>query len=281
MRFSIFPFVAVLSLFCWTSQAQSSKTCGQSIGKLWKYCLFTSTQSTKADDFVYYFHRAGSDETSWESFAYYLNKVWGAARTPTVIAVSYGEAWLLTEPNSSPQSGLLKHFVEQVIPEIEQHIIGRAPKQRMLVGLSMGGFNATGLILHYPNLFSRAALLCPGYIDFNPYDGDAAIQDYIKRTNADKGSVNDLVQFIQSYYPDAKSWNSESPLLVAKKYLTKSSPSLFIVDGVDDYFGFYPGAKKFSELAKDQGVQAEFNDDMTLGHCEMVNMTKLGRFLEP
>ena len=103
-------------------------------------------------------------------------------KPPTVVLISYGPEWLLTPKNSKAESGLMDDFISN-LPFIESKI-GK-PKNRILVGESMGGLNVLILGLNHPELFSRVASLCPGvYLD-SPFSDFDKIKSAMNRTGAD------------------------------------------------------------------------------------------------
>jgi pimeloyl-ACP methyl ester carboxylesterase len=275
MRFFLFALLCLFPVY--QASANPPDECDKIPGVKWRYCVYAAKNSMRADQVIYYFHSAMSWGREWEVFQEYLKPSFGND-SPTVVTISFGDVWLLNEPNSSRTSGLLPKIVNEVIPTIEARVLKRTPTQRILVGKSMGGFNVTQLVLKHPELFARAALLCPGYITFNPHDNSQVVDAYVKRTGADSDAVAGLLDVIRGYFPSRESWEAESPLLGGATLLSEATPPLFVATGKEDPYGFYEGSTQFVKLALMRGARVEFSDHMQK-HCERLDYAELGKFL--
>jgi hypothetical protein len=116
----------------------------------WSACV-TRTKGSRNPDVLYYLHGGEDDERQWSKttgYAELIRKRWQAKgfSPPAVAAVSFGRLWLLAEKNASPESGLFEEFTGTVMPTVESQLVER-PRRRLLLGESMGGFNAAVLAL--------------------------------------------------------------------------------------------------------------------------------------
>lgn len=246
----------------------------------WGVCLTTSLSAGNAD-IVYHLHGAGGGEKDWSSESGYgaqVRRRWEATgfKPPAVAAVSFGPEWLLAERNASPDSGLFEEFEGQIIPEIDL-LLDQPPRRRMLVGESMGGFNAAELALKRPALFDRAALLCPGLPALPPRAAPEEVDAYVVSTGAKPGRVAASLKLLGRYFPDAKSWQKASPLLLIKSALPAKLPRLYVSCGRADEYGFYPGARSFAAAAKTAGADVTWRP-LDGGHC-VVDPKSLADFL--
>jgi pimeloyl-ACP methyl ester carboxylesterase len=226
-------------------------------GERWTYCVHRVNPSVNAD-VIYFLHGANGNADSWANSPYFrrIYDAWGT-QAPTVVSVSYGSVWLLAEKNTSAYSGLYTHFVKVALPSIEKEQ-ALVPARRLLAGASMGGFNSAQLYLKNPELFSKVALLCPALSEVGPYSGDDAIEDYITRTGASRALVNNSLYLTRLFFPTRAAYLTADPLPLARERVTRKSPDLLVSIGLQDGYGFFEGAEKFSEIAKSKGARATY-----------------------
>lgn len=234
----------------------------------WSYCLTIEPGASR--ELLYYLHGAGLNEKSWydaDNYTQAVRTAWkkSGQPLPSVASISFGGTWLLTSQNNLPESGLLDVFTEFIIPVIESRFAA-PPERRLLMGESMGGFNAAQLVLSHGKLFSRAALLCPGLATVSPHGSDNEIQHYIQRTHADPAKVARIQAIARRFYPDAAHWEKAAPLLIGAQALNERSPALYISCGRQDEYGFFEGALAFSEIARAKGVAASW-EPLEGPHC--------------
>ena len=253
----------------------------------WGYCI-TSTEGSQNPDFIYYLHGRGRSKTAWMDYPKHkaIRQAWAdlGKDAPTIITISFGPVWFLAEKNPSLKSGLLELYADQIIPEIEMKL-GGLKGERMIVAESMGSFSGAELVLKRGSLFSRAALACPAIGDLTPSPTFAQRLKYALRANP-LGLVGEIVlpvsyvitKLQKETFPDEKSWEAASPLLLAKTELNSNSPALYISSGDLDLYGFYPGDKEFARIAKERDVREVIWDPVVGGHCSL-NPVKIAKFL--
>lgn len=255
--------------------AETKTECGVISGSIkWKYCI-TPGSGDEKNTLLYYFHGGGGNEKAWvdpRSYAAELRKIWSANNKgfPTVVAVSFGRMWLLTNKNELPKSGLYEVFKEEVMPHIEKL---SPPKERLIMGESMGGFNAGTFGLRNPNLFSKIALICPSV--GVAAGKSASLDDYIKETGAQRSHAQHIYKLSKKYFSSQKELLDQSPIELVKS--GKSFPKIFISCGDKDQFGFFKGSEDFVSAAKQNNVKIIW--EPTQGkHCSM-NIDALAEFL--
>lgn len=233
--------------------------CGQDeqAGHWWNYCEYQVPGST-SKDVLYYFHGIGGSEYEWQNFPFYdkTYSLWGNS-APTVVTVSYGSAWLLAEQNSSGVSGLYEHFIHTALPYLETQL-KLTPERRLLMGLSMGGFNASQLYLKNPELFNKVALACPALSTVSPYASREEIAAYQQRTGALDYYIARALGLSATYFPDEASWQTAAPVQQAQQRTNPTYPPLFVSGGMQDQYGFQEGGKAFVDAAAANGATAKW-----------------------
>ena len=197
----------------------------------WSYCLHTN-DTGNSDQLLYHFHGKGGSEMTWaekDFFAEDVRKAWDKNKVnpPKVVSISLGTVWVLAKKNGSPYSGLFELMAGKIIPLIEK-TERLAPSKRLLVGNSMGGLNASAMLLNLPRLFSKVALVCPAISPLTPESSSADVDKYILDTGASRDRAELLVQLTKLFTPTLSDWKTNSPLVQGPKLLTKNSSELYI-----------------------------------------------------
>lgn len=241
------------------------------------WCIFP-TDRTKNPKVIYHFHGMGGDEHLWAvHYGAALEGIWLAeGRTlPTVVTVSFGRQWVLSEVAST--GNRYRVFLDQVFPLLENKIGPVLPQDRYLVGESMGGLNGAQLLSKNTELFSKYALLCPAFTTIGPHSSDAEVDDYILRTGADFPIVKYLIKWAKEEFPTPADWDAHDPFALLARTKTPIPP-VFLSVGTIDNFGFTEGTALYYHQLVDKGVTA-FYETVPLGkHC-VLNVPKLAQFL--
>ena len=242
----------------------------------YNYCVHRGHINTIA----YYFHGKFSDEHSWGGNPYFSDKIrgyWSKNKldSPTVVSISFGSAWLLTPKTQLQDSGLLEKFTDQVLPEVEKQI-GK-PKRRIIFGNSMGGLNSLILGLSHPELFKKAAALCPGIYDISLYKWTSAVTEWIQKVHADPKIIEDFVSLSRKYVSNDSEWNKISPIALLEKY-PNTQTQFYLWSGINDKHGNYEGSKIFAEKAKQKGINIQWISSQG-GHCTELDIPSIAKFL--
>jgi S-formylglutathione hydrolase FrmB len=246
----------------------------------WKYCK-TTTVGSRNPDVLYHFHGRGGNATHWTDNNYYttlVRKEWarGRRQAPTVVSVSFGPVWLLVEKNQSPSSGLFEVFTKVVLPTVEKTLRPFSGR-RLLVGESMGGFNASQVALKAGGLFAKVAILCPPMVSLTPWATQEQIDEFIAKHKAKPQLVAEMIQLSQYFMPTLADWQKASPMDLAKTNLGPRSPSLYVSCGLYDEFGFFAGSEAFAETGAKRGARVHWRP-LYGGHCA-VDAVSLAAFL--
>lgn len=253
----------------------ADKICRAS-GRL-KYCIYRAKSGTNGN-IVYHLHGRNLDEHIWNDDSYWTALVqasWQQAKImpPTVVVVSYGPTWLLVPKGKKAESGLLEEFMA-TLPDIEKDIGN--PRQRLLVGESMGGLNVLIAGLRYPQSFAKIASLCPGVYAISPFAPWSAMQDTLTRTGADPKIGFGIWLLARKHVADEGEWQKISPLELVKR-ADGRFPALYISNGLYDAYGNFEGSQLLADRAAKRGMSVEWHP-LYGGHCA-IDTSSLARFL--
>ncbi len=289
MKSLIFAFV--LTLFPLSAWSTTSSDCRDFSSGAGKYCIFRPAKNTNPD-VIFYFHGSHSDENTWSESYYYtaqLRDYWrdNHLQPPTVVAISYGPLWLFAEANSSPRSGLFEQFVQRDFPEVEAALKGINGK-RIVMGESMGGFNAAQLALK-TKIFSKAAILCAPMADgVTPFSDKKIVDEYILKSSAWQyykssdpdivyQNVSEMTALAKNFFPTKSDWASADPLQIARTANMRADLAVYLASGFYDRYVAYEGNKKFSEILRVRKALIDWRPQWG-GHCS-IDIPSLARFL--
>lgn len=286
--FIVVTFLILSSHFAFSEPPKIIQTCHDQktpaniSGKIqkveWQYCVY-KTEGSDNNDVVYHFHgKDGNEieEKGWASkdhYSYAIRDAWEKSKfkAPVVVSMTFGEVWLLVEKNESPVSGLYEFVTQAAIPTIEQELAKTITiNKRHLIGESMGGFNASQLLLKSPQgYFTKTALICPAITTLSPFANKVEIDKYINETGALPDYVGLLIQVSQYFIPTFAAWDKTNPLSLVKKSLNEHSGSLYVSCGDKDEYGFFKGAKLFYDSAIANKMTATWVPIAGKGHCSV------------
>ena len=245
-------------------------------GKL-SFTVYTASSGVN-EDIIYHFHGRNLDNTIWNDDTYFTSLIqsqWQKLniKPPTVVVVSYGPEWLLTPKNLKEKSGLMDDFISN-LPFIESKT-GK-PKNRILLGESMGGLNVLILGLSHPELFSKVASLCPGvYLD-SPFSDFEKLRSAVKRTGADPKIAFGIYTMARTYVSNEEEWKEISPIELMQK-ANNNYPELYLSCGLYDKFGNYEGSEYLANVANSKGIKTSWHP-LYGGHCA-IDISSLADFL--
>ncbi len=244
-----FIFVFLVTAVSSLATAAITQTCGQMEQPVpYSYCITKAPNSSL--DVLYYFHGGGGDANQWPTISkgIYLNWESSGVQPPVVITISFGEYWLLVEPNGSENSGLLPVFQQAVMPQMEMLAVGGVAARRLLMGLSMGGFNSTQVLAKMPpETFSRAVMACPALVNLSPFASEKEILEHSVQTGADIATLTSLSFIAKAFVPDEQTWNSQvNPYQLLPLIAANPVPLLIGINQLDH--NFKPGGDAFAQM---------------------------------
>jgi enterochelin esterase-like enzyme len=142
----------------------------ESIGRDYKYTIYLP-DSYKKDDkrypILYLLHGAGGDENEWLTKGG-LRETMDALiaqrliRPMIVVMPGHTAAWWVDGAKEKGETALLK----EVFPHAEgKYRVDAVPANRLIAGLSAGGYGSLNLMLKYPKMFAAAAIMSPAIYD--------------------------------------------------------------------------------------------------------------------
>jgi pimeloyl-ACP methyl ester carboxylesterase len=222
------------------------------------YCVTRTIGSTNPD-VVIYMHGAGGWQNAWPAEMHAIIQYWkdNGIQAPTIVTASFGPIFLLAQKNGSHASGLLHFFADGYMDKIEA-AVGGFTGRRILVGQSMGGFNAVQLAMKRPEKFVKIAIVCPDITTLSPYSTLEEVQSFMDSTGADFSHSWWEMLMDRIFFANDGSWNDAAPLLAGSKYLGPQTPPMYISGGWNDQFGFYQGTEQFIDIAKKAGADVQW-----------------------
>jgi pimeloyl-ACP methyl ester carboxylesterase len=246
-------FRSIILLLLFSSSVLAAKVTPQCGSRTWeelevKYCT-AAPQNGTSDSLIVYFHGLGGDEKEWFENPALISihkEIVKKGLDPWIITVSYGPAWLLTEVDSSYK--LFAKTMDEILPDLQKKFHPTAFHERFMIGASMGGFNASQVLLKRPESYERFMLICPAITTVGPESTDQEVADYIRRTGADPEKVSFMVDWGKLEFPTATDWENHSPLILADK--VKALPRVYLSCGLKDDYGFQEGALSLYQKIK-------------------------------
>ncbi|NCN26928.1 prolyl oligopeptidase family serine peptidase [bacterium] len=230
----------------------------------YSYCI-TKTPDSRSKDVLYYFHGAFGGDKDWTEGSnaemrrklrlYWSEKGYDA---PAVVGISLDTLWMLRAHESADGDlANLVQIADGAIPAIEaEHFGGEIMGRRLLMGVSMGGFNALTIMMQRPGLWDKAAIIAPMIPLCNPWLPD----DYIYMCVASDEHKNNVLlakvahDLVKQEFPTQFHWEQSNPLNVAKSKLNPDSVPFLLTTGTVDDFAFYTNSEKFAATAEQLGA---------------------------
>ncbi len=246
----------------------------------YRYCV-ARTLGSQNKDVLYYFHGMGAGAQAWQylSNPQQLRKYWDThgIDAPSVVSISFGPIWGAAEANSSPLSGYLDILIYELIPHIEDIEFGNDIGKRLMMGESMGGFNATQLLFKAAHLFNKVALISPAFPSIDPFLPESEIEDYVEQRGLRKNLIKLTVFYLKHLYPTPQDWKNANPFQLAESNLGPFSPALYISNGLDDKTGIRDGIDNFVKIGRLKQAPVSYQQ-VSGGHCA-TDIPTLARFL--
>jgi len=226
------------------------------------WCIESVAGST-SQDIVYFFHGIGGSEQSWQTLP--VHQVRPLLKTnPTVINVSFGQEWFLSDVGFVRLSRL-EAFTKEIQPVIESYLPFEV-KRRVAMGESMGGYNALRLANRELNQFDHLVALCPAIIAYNVYWSGQKKSDYLEKHPYMDGNILwKLTPFAVWEFPSPKIWNQNNPLYMIQTDGLPLPPTL-LTSNAEDQYGFDDGIHQFTKMLEEQQAGTQLVDEAGT-HC--------------
>ena len=230
--------------------------------RTFEYCVRPSTNPNAAN-VIYYFHGLGGSandvfETFGDQLYGGLLQVLGSARMPHLVGISYGWETAFAPASFNDAAVPTQEIVDFTLPEIERGLKFPARPNRTALGLSLGGFNALGVVGERPADFTGMALLCPALLDLNPFDV-GQVNDFMKRNSSilDPNAAGAAVAGLKTIFNNVSVWSVGEPFARVRQGRLSSMP-IYVSIGTEDEYGFAEGAQSLVNVARAKGATVEW-----------------------
>jgi enterochelin esterase-like enzyme len=154
----------------------------EAIGRDYKYTIYVP-DSYKTDNkrypVLYLLHGAGGDENEWlfkggarETLDALIAR--GLIKPMVVVMPGHTAAWWVDGAKEKGETALVK----EVMPHAEKNYrIDATSSNRLIAGLSAGGYGTLNLVLKYPQMFAAAAILSPAIYDPVPPSHSSGVRN--------------------------------------------------------------------------------------------------------
>ncbi|MCX6123756.1 MAG: alpha/beta hydrolase-fold protein, partial [Proteobacteria bacterium] len=171
----------------------------------WSYCV-NQTSNYDSQTILYHFHGRNGAATWWNDDTYYsaeIQRHWRqtGVTPPLVVSISFGKLWLLVDWEAANAPNLYHIFLDTAMQTVEQRL-GMPIKERMLVGESMGGFNALLIGLKDKSRFLKVAALCPPLPTVSPFASWHDKISYVTASSTSWKRATTLLFFAHIFFPD-------------------------------------------------------------------------------
>jgi len=232
---------AWLVLTATTVQAGSvieDKAHSPTLGRDIRYSLYLPDQADGPLPVLYLLHGLGGNHRDWLKLgkieATLDRMITDGTVPPLAVAMpAGGNSWYVDSDRHGP---VATAFLKDLFPAIEaRHDLARDRSRRFIAGLSMGGYGALRLALHYPDRFRAAASL-----------SGAIFPDLASSKEVTKGQIRMFKgAFGDPFSTERYNTRNFYALLAGLKSRLKASKrrlGLYISVGDDDGFRLYEGA---------------------------------------
>ncbi len=274
--------VLLAVLLSFHGYARTTHTCisgaqESSQGRMLKYnaCL-TRDDSVAQDQLLYYFPGWREDEEAWfeSSMGKDIRRFWveRSGRTLPVITFSMGSETNIARDDWPSLT------LAQVLPEIERRF-GVNPSKRLVLGKSLGGWNALQLVMADQDYFQRIGLICPAVMPVHPWSSEQEIDSYRERSGVRRVVLKFVLKRMRKHYERYSNFQPFDPYLHLKNRLDASAPSFFISANREDEFGFQVGGQDLKNMLVSSGIDVKWRLHEG-SHCE-VDAGAVAEFLRP
>ena len=181
-KFLIGLLYLTLSALSYAGEIVTETFRSEAIGRDYKYTVYlpdSYKKDTKNYPVLYLLHGAGGDENEWIAKG-------GARETmdaliarkliaPMIVVMpGHTAAWWVDGAKEKGETALVK----EVMPHAEgKYRIDATRSNRLIAGLSAGGYGTLNLVMKYPQMFAAAAILSPAIYDPVPPSHSSGVRN--------------------------------------------------------------------------------------------------------
>ncbi|MEL7486549.1 MAG: alpha/beta hydrolase-fold protein [Pseudomonadota bacterium] len=251
----------------------------------WSFCLNIDAGSDN-DDILFYLHARNGNATWWNDRTYHTGALYEAWRAtgqspPIVASVSFGKIWVLADGEADAGRRLYDLFINTVIPAVETKARdhGKALSgDRMIAGISMGGFNTLIVAMKAKDVFTKAAAICSPLPTVSHHDGLRRVIGAARRSDTSLKRAALLWKFSTDYFPKREYWRENDPLALSRSFTPEGAPAIYLTCGKRDDWGCFDGSEQFAANVKRAGGDIIWAPREG-GHCD-IDYPSLAGFLQ-
>jgi len=202
-------------------------------------------ETTKAERYpvIYLLHGLYGNDTNWTDKTKVAEY---AAKYSFIIVTPEGANGWYTDSVSKPSDRYESYIIKELIPEIDKKFRTKADRDdRIVAGLSMGGYGAVKFGLKYPELFSLVG----------SFSGAFGTSDFTEKTAGEIGKTVDLV-----YGPTGSETRRANDVFALLGAVTdvKKLPFFYQACGTEDFL--FSSNRNFDALMIKQKVAHEYRE---------------------
>lgn len=253
-------------------------TCGsgRSGWTTYKWCVYKDS-TVRSSTVLYYFHGNAGSERSWGSADHnQLSQKWGTGTDApaAVITISFGSNWFLNDK-------LQKIVTDSAMPAAEAQL-NFSVRTRVLLGESMGGFNASVMAQQSRPVFDRIAIVCPAIYNINPYAHGSDVRAFINNQpeGINTSFIHKWLGKQRDYYSSGEEFNAIDPTQWTERISDRRFP-LYLQANQNDPLGVHDGALLMAKAARARKLNIQWTSLPNTGHCQQTqaSMQALARFI--
>lgn len=227
----------------------------------------------RASTCIYFFHSVNGDRESWKTYA---DTYRALAETVDfyLVSVSFGDRWFLTNSAQEYQFHIpVARFAELLLNEVERAFPGKIAN-RIVMGTSMGAYNAAELAFRYPQAFSQALLISASILPIDPFSDESDILSEIDKIERNAQPIRhafkkalfwksphdsamwSMLAYQRTRFVTHDNWNASDILETVKS--AANLPNTYISYGESDIYG--AGNQLLAELARDKATHLEIHE---------------------
>lgn len=191
-------------------------------------------------------------------------------RLPSVniVVISYGHLWLLTNypgREKDPANATVDIFKSRIVPFIESK--HNPAKPYVVMGHSMGGFNAATLCAAQPDMWSKCVLVNPLLPSWDPFQKTLLDEFHVENPFSFLNCLADLQQLLRCLGRELikanfseEDWRTTKPMVLLNK--TTGLRKAFVTACKGDVLVDFDGSKQWAELAKSKNADSTWEPGM-------------------